>query len=434
MSREGAGVVDATVIRLLVMSFVIALSTSGFVFAVPFYVLAKLGRTDAVGTVVAVWTFGYIVSCLLSQRMADRLSPRTLVTVSTAGVGLFIFLFRFTATVPQMSVVGLLYGLFLGGVWAPMMGWLSGDAEGVTLSRRLGLFNISWSVSVIIAPVLASHLVKQSITLPFGVMTAVTVVAMLVVLTTRHQGRPKTEKGQPAPIAAIAGEEPVSAAVEQPMRLDPGKMQYIRYLAWIGAAVAYMAIGVCRFQMPHLAKTVHMDEVVFGWVMMSLSLAITAAFFVMARWTGWHGGSRWVFLPQILLVGVSILLTWATTAWTMIPLMLATGFAAGFLYACSVFYGSLGAAPAVRTRRMAIHEVCLNIGIIAGSYFGNLLSQYLGPSHVYPYLAGAIILAIVVQAVGWKVLLARYARGARLAAPIEGGAGPGLNPLLTRQE
>ncbi len=66
-------------------------------------------------------------------------------------------------------------------------------------------------------------------------------------------------------------------------------------------------------------------------------------------------------------MAVSVLLTWSDQRLALGPLMLAGGFAAGFLYANSVFYGSLGAAPAVRTRRMAIHEICLNIGVITGS-------------------------------------------------------------------
>ncbi len=189
MSRDRAGVAEATVVRLLLASFVVALSTTGFIFAVPFYVMAKLGRTDVVGQVVATWTFAYIVSCLLAQSLARQLSPRVLVTLATAGVGVFVFLFQFTATVPQMSVVGLGYGLSLGLFWAPLMGWLSGDAEGVALSRRLGLFNLSWSSSVVIAPLLTGYLVRESIYRPFGIMAAVMAAACIVVLTTRGQGR-----------------------------------------------------------------------------------------------------------------------------------------------------------------------------------------------------------------------------------------------------
>jgi predicted MFS family arabinose efflux permease len=210
-------------------------------------------------------------------------------------------------------------------------------------------------------------------------------------------------------------------------------MQYIRYLGWTGAVIGYLAVGLFRFQMPHLAKTIGMDEVVYGRVATALSLALTLAFFATARWIGWHGKTRWIFLPQGVLIVAALLMTWTTDPWIMGALMMTVGFSAGLLYTSSVFYGSLGAAPAARTRRMAIHEVCLNVGVILGSYGGNLLSQHLGPSHVYPYLAGVIALALLVQAVGWNVLL-RYARGARPALAITGSADAGLNPVVTRQE
>jgi MFS family permease len=412
MSRLRCGEVDATLVRLLLASFVVALATTGFVFAVPFYVLAKLGRTDAVGQVVAAWTFGYIVSCLLAQSLSARFSPRILVIAATVGVGIFVFLFRFTQSVSQMSAMAMAYGLSLGFFWAPLMGWLSGHAEGVALSRRLGLFNLAWSTSVILAPLIASYLVRHSITLPFGVMAVIMVLAFGVVATTRRE-RPRAQSGV-LPVTAAATGDPVSPEPAAPV-LNADTMQYIRYLAWIGAAVGYTAVSVFRFQMPHLAKTIHMDEVVFGRVIVSLSLAITIAFFVLTRWAGWHGRARWIFLPQLLLVIVSVLLTWTTSAWAMVPLMLAAGLAAGMLYTSSVFHGSLGAAPTARTRRMAIHEICLNIGVILGSYFGNLLSQHLGPSRVYPYLALAIAVAILVQAIGWG-LLVRGARHSRVAA------------------
>jgi predicted MFS family arabinose efflux permease len=183
-----------------------------------------------------------------------------------------------------------------------------------------------------------------------------------------------------------------------------------------------MALGLFRYQMPHLAKTIHMDEVVYGRVATALSLAITLAFFATARWTGWHGKTRWIFIPQIVLIAVAVLMTWTTGAWVMAALMLAGGLSAGMLYTNRVFYGSLGAAPAVRTRRMAIHEISLNVGIITGSYLGNLLSQHLGPSRVYPYLAAAIAAIALSQALTWSLLMRRYARKL-LPAMSAGGKG-----------
>lgn len=428
MNRDGASVLNATVAKLLLAAFIVSLATSGFVFAVPFYVLAKLQRADVVGQVVATWTAGYITGCLFAQWFAPRVGPRLLVCTATIGVAFFIFLFRFTSVVPSMLLIGLGYGLLLGLFWAPLMGWLSGDAEGIALSRRLGWFNIAWSSSIIIAPLIAGYLVRQSIQLPFAVMTAIMAAACLTVLATRD-GRKQGRASGVTPVQEAAASEPSGHAVgpaalapahEAALIGDPFKMRYIRYFAWTGDIVGYLAISVYRYQMPHLAKTLHMDAVIFGRVMVALSVAITVAFFVTARWTGWHGRTRWIFLPQILLVLVSGLLTWATTAWMMTPLMLAAGVCAGMLYTNSVFYGSLGAPPSARTRRMAIHEVCLNIGVIAGSYFGNLLSQHLGPSRVYPYLALVIALSVTLELILWNLLSLRQ----RLAVPRAAMAAP----------
>ncbi len=440
MSRTGVDVLNATVTRLLLASAIIALGTSGFIIAVPYFVLAKIGRADAVGYVTAASTLGYIVSCLLSQPLAQRISPRLIVTAAVAGVALFLFSFQFTATVPQMFGMLLLYGLCLGLVWAPLMGWLSGDAEGLTLSKRLGLFNIAWSFSIIFGPLAASYMVKHSIEMPFTAMMIVLALASLIVLTTPYTPPAPQARKHAFPASArsdntLAGQPlPAAPPANDLLLPTPLKTQYIRYLAWVGAFVGYLAVGLYRFQMPHLAETLHIDKVVFGRIATALSLAITLAFFMTARWTGWHGRTRWIFVPQIVLVAVAVAMTWTTSPSVMIVLMMAVGFCAGLLYASSVFHGSLGAAPALRIRRMAIHEVCLNIGIITGSLGGNQLSQHLGPSRVYPYLAVTIALVVIAQAIGWNWLAVRHARRARLAAPATDTASLALNPALTRQQ
>ncbi len=95
------------------------------------------------------------------------------------------------------------------------------------------------------------------------------------------------------------------APCDGPLSRGSPKLRYIRYFGWSGGIVGYLAMAVYRYQMPHLAKTVHMNEVVFGRVATALSLALAAAFFVTGRWSGWHGKSRWIFLPQLALAGVS---------------------------------------------------------------------------------------------------------------------------------
>jgi MFS family permease len=415
MSPDRQHVLDATVAKLLLASAIIALGTSGLVIAIPYYVLDKLGRADAVGTVVAASTIGYIASCLISQHLARWISPRILVTAAIVGVAAFIFLFQFTATVSVMFATMLVHGLCLGLVWAPLMGWLSGNAEGVVLSKRLGLFNIAWSTSIIIGPFAASYMVKHSFQLPFNVMAVVLVAAGLIVLAARYRpsapAMPKRPLGDTAAAAGAASarapESVAPGSVEHAL-MSPFKMQYIRYLGWAGAFVGYTAIGLFRYQMPHLARTIHMDEVVYGRVATTLSLAITLAFFTTARWSGWHGKTRWIFIPQVVLIAVAVLMTWTTGAWAMAALMLAGGFSTGMLYTNSVFYGSLGAAPSARTRRMAIHEIWLNVGVITGSYFGNLLSEHLGPRRVYPCLAAAIAAIALFEAAGWNLLMRRH--------------------------
>jgi MFS family permease len=342
---------------------------------------------------------------------------------------LFSFLFASTESLGQMWLIAAGYGLSLGCVWAPIMGWLSGNAEGVTLNRRLGLFNITWSTNVLISPMVAGYLLKQSLELPFAVIAVVMALGSLNVLLTSYKAARRPERSERQDTA----DKHRAAAVQESAAMDSFKVRYIRYLAWAAAVTGFTAFGVYLYQMPHLATAIKMDKVVFGALMSTLSASRTLAFFLTARWTGWHGRTRWIFVPQATLAAIAILLTFAQSAWLMAPLMVFAGLAVGMVYMNSIFYGSTGAAPAVRTRRMAIHEVCLNTGMITGAFVGNHLSEALGPSRVYPYLAGTIAVAALAQVVAWNLLQARDMRRSQL-----GGLGRGfpvsLNPAGEPQE
>jgi len=405
MPDNWSGVVDATVLRLYAATAAAAVAIATFTIAVPFYVLEKLGRTDAVGYLTASGTASYLLTCLLLQRFSGKFNPRWTTSGAAACVGLIMGLFSITSRFSQMLPCMIAQGLAMGLFWPLLMGWLSGDAEGVRLSRRLALFNLSWSTSLAVGPQVGGLLAQVDVALAVrlvsvGWLAAAIVTALTPLIVSKDEPQPG---GAPAEPAEAIGASPEATEAQ----LDRSKARYIRYVAWAGVFVGHTAYGVFRFQTPHLAETVGISKAMFGSVMMCMSIATAACFVIAARWSGWHGKMRWIFGPQLVLVAGAFAATWADSALKLIPLVSLVGFIGGLLYMTSIFYGSVGAEPAIRPRRMAIHEICLSAGIGFGSLFGNMLSQSLGPSRVYPYLAGMLLAVTALQWAAWEVLRRR---------------------------
>jgi len=409
LNRQLKGI-DSTYVRLYAATFAVALGCSATTVGVPYFVLARLARADAVGAVTAASIIAYLCACFGIQRFGPLVNQKVSTALAPALMAIFMTAFAKTHRLSPMLIFTTGQGLSMALFWPPLMAWISGSAEGGALSRRLAIFNISWSVSFLLGPQLAGILAEQDVVLPLYFAAACWLVGTAIILITPFHRSDAIDRStavsDPSPQTEPAAGNPAENA---PANVHPN----MRYLAWMAVFVGYMAFGVFRFQMPHLAETLAIRKAIFGTIMMLMSATTSLSFLVTGKWTGWHGRLRWIFLPQLAIAAVALLTAAAGTAYTLATLASIVGFAVGMLYMASIFYGSTGAEPAIRTRRMAIHEACLSAGIAVGTFAGNWLSQNLNPHIVYAYLAVATTVAAAAQVVVWQYLKQRCPPDAR---------------------
>ncbi|WP_255194046.1 MFS transporter [Natronobeatus ordinarius] len=112
------------------------------------------------GIIFGVFQAGYLVAILPAGWLADRYSPRWVVSVGAAGTGLFSLGFALFATgFLSGTAFRFLSGLFIAGVYVPGMrfvsDWYPADVRGRAMGLYIGTFSLSSGLSFVAATVVA---------------------------------------------------------------------------------------------------------------------------------------------------------------------------------------------------------------------------------------------------------------------------------------
>ena len=134
-----------------------------------FYLRDRFGAgAQVIGLASALFHGLYFIACFALRPVSLRIRPRfSLVISSFSAAGLLALLSAATQVwmvLALYSAVGFVLALF----WPPIMGWLSAGVEGQTLNRQISYFNLSWSVGMVIGPLVAGLLAERDVALPLA--------------------------------------------------------------------------------------------------------------------------------------------------------------------------------------------------------------------------------------------------------------------------
>jgi len=108
-----------------------------------------------IGWVVSAFTIAYGISQLPAGWLADRLGPRTLITIGISGVALFGLLVGLSPTYIMMVVFLVLLGVMGGGYHPAASPLVSASVEPKNRGRALGLHQIGGTASFFLSPLIA---------------------------------------------------------------------------------------------------------------------------------------------------------------------------------------------------------------------------------------------------------------------------------------
>ena len=158
-----------------------------FTLALPFVIMLVGGSDKDLGLCFGLATIAYLISCLTVANHLDRFSPKrtlqfssTFITLAIAAIFVCTRMFLSgklpIGPVLTITIINILLGLALAFLWPPMMGWVSVGYEGPSLSKRLGFYNVSWSLALVVSPLIAGYIIEIDPTL--AVLTAAIFVAI----------------------------------------------------------------------------------------------------------------------------------------------------------------------------------------------------------------------------------------------------------------
>ncbi len=364
-----------------------AMCAGMFVVVGPFLVNKLGGGPFYKGAIGATWIGSYVIALLAYGGRVDGLDPRNLVRIGLSTMALMFLIMAQAESLPVLFAATSGFGLISGLFWPPIMGWLSTGYEGQRLSRRLSKFNLSWSTGMAVGPALGGFLfeldiVEASHLIPLYLAACLLMLGVLVITL------------MPSPERDATTGVPVSSG-PPPEDVDAARSDLFRPMARIAHFFAYVGNGVYRYQLPSLAIALGITADEFGRVGTTLSLAMFVSFLVLGKTERWHYRLDLFIGAQIVIALNLLALLVVQTWWHMMICMAIGGLAVGVTYSSDLFYGISGGVR--RSRRMAIHELLLAIGIASGALFGGAVSEHLGLRLVYPICSGLILCGVVVQ-------------------------------------
>ncbi len=393
----------------LIRAFRSPVGTSKVIFAAAFLVATGIGQIigiglayfardihgvspSVVGLLNGTWSICYVVGLLALRSPLSRLRPSAQILLGMAAAVAGTLGMQHAPNVTMLAVLTGATGMSLSLFWPPLLGWLTTGFEGEKLGRILGHFNLSWSTGIIVGPYLCGWLTQLSPRLPLYVATAVFGATFALV------GSAVLLAPEPDPGAGLAdeGNEPAT----------PAASTAFRWPAWTGLVASFFAMGTVVTVFPLAGRgELGLSASLVGAVFAVRALTNTVTFVLMGRVSFWHF-RLWPMVVSLLLTSMALLgLALSREVVPVAASMALLGVVASVSYNASIFHGSSGAPD--RSKRMAIHEALLSVGLLSGSLAGGWL--YERSDMLTAYLAAAVLVAVTIPVV---VLVARLTKRA----------------------
>jgi MFS family permease len=300
--------------------------------------------------------------------------------------------------------------------WPQLEAEIGHGASGALLGRRLGHFNLSWSVGSTLAPALggllytAHHRLPFLATFLFGIGIAAVAAAYAVSQRRRGAEAPAEAPGGSAtPAVASKSPSPVLAA------MPPLLVAFVA-LAWFGNFLAFANQGVARSLFQNLGDDLGYTARQIGLLMTMVGVFRTAAFIVLQTTHAWAYRARYLFIFQgLMLVGVGCLCL-PGGMWLAGTAMGLLGLSSAMAYTASMFYSVEGSRYGKSST--GLHESVLG----AGGAFGMLVAGQMAPRLMpgdprSPFYACAALTVVGLAVQGGLFAWQRLRGGARRAAP-----------------
>ena len=347
---------------------------------IPLLAIRVGGTYDDLGALRATHSLTYALGAFWLGRLADRIGyQRSMAACCLLLVPVFAG-YYYVSAVWQLFGLALLTGIATCAFWPSLQAWLAEGQRSDGLRRRIGSFNMSWSLGMVAGPGLAGALYAAYAGLSFALLAALffAMFVGVVLLQVREDGREQGNETE-TETASLA-----AARIFLPV-------------AWIANFSTYFAIGIVRSLFPKLATDLGVQTAHLGYLMALIGLAQLATFALISRTERWQFRLWPLVAVQLAAMLALSVLAFSTSLIAFAGGLLLLGVMIGFTYTASGFYSLHSTAPG--GGRIGIHETILGGGNLVGPLAGGLVGEYIGARAPYMLAAGVIAIALAAQAI-----------------------------------
>lgn len=364
--------------------FLVAFGVGVTMLGMVFHLREALGATPSqVGSLSAVWALSYILGCIFMRPVFQRAVPQSLMLISTLFMFLFLLCILFVKALLIAYVLYSMYGFVESLFWPSTMGWLSRGVEGSSLSKKMSIYNFSWSMGMIIGPLVAGLLSSIGTVFPLTMGCGTYLLTSILIL-----------------VAGITfpriREEAIAGVIETEEENRKDRSTFLRYPSWVGLFTTYVVIGMLLSIFPlYGAEGLGFSKGMIGFLLQVRALCATVGFVLLGRTDVWHFKPHQILFGQAILAGTVFCMRSALSPLVNGILIALIGFCMALSYFNSIFHGVSGSFQ--RTGRMAIHEAILSAGLIIGSSGGGFVYQRFTMQRVYTLCAFAVFFGLLIQ-------------------------------------
>ena len=372
-------------------AFLVATGISIVELGIVFYLREVFGATPRqVGYFTAIWSFWYVTGCLVIRPLFGKALPRHLMMAANFFMSLFTLLSTFTISFWQACASFSIYAVAMSFYWPPIMGWLSRDAEGSQLGKRMSYFSLSWSMGLIVGPIIAGLLSARSPELPLYAGSLLFMgTSLLIVLGSSLLHSVRSDRVLDNP------------GHNQDLQAD--ESSFFRFSGWVGMFTTFVVIGVLISIFPVFARDeLLLRKEVIGVLMQSRNFIATFVFIMLGHMVFWHFRITPMVLGQVGLAIIVLAMNFTRSPLLLALLIALLGSFRALNYNNSLFHGLSGSVN--RSGRMAIHEALLAGGLIFGSVFAGELYQRYSMTVVYIFCTNVMLSGAVVQLILYFLL------------------------------
>ncbi|MBD3291437.1 MAG: MFS transporter, partial [Armatimonadia bacterium] len=314
----------------------------------------------------------YAIGCLFSGRLSDRIGRRVCVSLSCTICGLAWLTMTQAGSALQLLAILPFSGAGISMFWPPVQAWMSEITVGgrKRLNQNIGAFNISWTIGLMLGPVVAGLAWDIDEYLP-ALTDAV------------QQAGIARELGRYAPflLAAICAVG-VLALVQSIPREVPGGGEpapedkdfvaphsniasRFLHLAWIANFASWFGRALNIVIFTKIATEMGLSGSLIGVIIAMFLAGQLLMFLYLRNRSGW----QYRLWPLLTALGVAAV-AWVVAWFAQSPLVFGVAFAvagmgAGVTYVSSLYY-SLEGQSVSRGARAGIHEAVLGSGVFLG--------------------------------------------------------------------